>query len=503
MRRVVSLYLPRWSTDRLRRRPGCALPPEQPLVLKGMDGRKRVVTALDKAAADQGLYVGMPLAKAQALVEGLVVHDAEPEADAEALDTLARWALRRFSPVVAADAPNGLVIDITGAAHLNGGEDGVLDRLVEALKAEGVTARAAVADSWGAAHAAARFLPKRTAVMGPARDWLPALPLNALRLTRDVVSGLSLLGFDTIGDLVDQPRAPLIRRFGLDLARRLDQAFGHVPEPIDPIRLPDVTSIERHFAEPIGAPETIARYTGKLTETLCDALEGKSLGARQLDLVFYRTDNRIEAVRVAMARPVRDIKRLTRLLCDQIETVDPGFGIERMRLVATEAEPLIPTQTGSDDAAQTPDISVLVDILSNRIGADRIFCLQPMESDVPERSVARTDVLGAGAGLTWPAHWPRPLRLFRRPETVITLGRLPDYPPKAFIWRGIRHIVTHADGPERIFGEWWKREAETDALRDYFHVEVEDGRRFWLFRTGDGESDDPEQHKWYVHGVFS
>ena len=472
-------------------------------MLKGTDGRKRVVTAVDRAAAEQGLYIGMPLAKAQALVEGLAVHDAEPEADAEALEALARWALRRFSPIVAADAPNGLVIDITGAAHLNGGEDGVLTLLVEALKAEGITARAAVADTWGAAYAAARFLPRRTAVMGTARDWLPALPLTALRLTRDVVSGLSLLGFETIADLLAQPRAPLVRRFGLDLARRLDQAFGHAHEPIDPVRLPDVTQIERVFAEPIGAPETIARYTGKLTEALCDALEGKGMGARQLDLVFYRTDNRIEAVRVAMARPVRDVHRLTRLLCDQIETVDPGFGIERMRLVATEAEPLVLTQTGTDDATHEPDLSALIDTLRNRIGAARIFGLQPVESDVPERSVARADALEDGAGRGWPAHWPRPVRLFRTPETVTTLSLLPDYPPKAFIWRGVRHTVTRADGPERIFGEWWKREAETEALRDYFHVEVEDGRRFWLFRTGDGETRDPEKQKWFVHGVFS
>jgi protein ImuB len=295
----------------------------------------------------------------------------------------------------------------------------------------------------------------------------------------------------------------LVRRFGLDLARRLDQAFGHVHEPIDPVRLPDVTSVERVFAEPIGAPETIARYTGKLTQALCDTLEGKGMGARQLDLIFYRTDNRIEAVRVAMARPVRDSKRLTRLLCDQIETVDPGFGIERMRLVATEAEPLVLTQTGTDDATKAPDLSALIDTLSNRIGAERIFGLQPVESDVPERSVARADALEADTGLNWPAHWPRPLRLFRRPEALTSMiAEVPDYPPRAFTWRGTRYRVTRADGPERIFGEWWKREAEAEALRDYFHVEVEDGRRFWLFRSGDGSA---ESHtlNWYVHGVFS
>ncbi len=123
------------------------------------------------------------------------------------------------------------------------------------------------------------------------------LPIAALRLPKTMVEDLSVLGFDRIGELVAKPRAPLALRFGPELCRRLDQAMGSLSEPIDPVRPPDLIEVRRVFAEPIGAAETIARYTGKLTGQLCEAFEAKGLGARRLDLLFHRVDNRIEAIR--------------------------------------------------------------------------------------------------------------------------------------------------------------------------------------------------------------
>ena len=317
---------------------GAAAPPvEAPLVLTGRDGRRRVVLALDAAARRAGLRIGMPAAKAQALVPGLIMRDADPAADAKALDRLALWALQRYAPIAAADPPDGLVIDVTGAAHLHGGEDAMLKGMVARLAASGIAARAAIADSWGAAHAFARYGARPTLVVpaGDSAKTLLDLPIAALRLPKTMVEDLSVLGFARIGELAAKPRAPLALRFGPELGRRLDQAMGRLSEPIDPVRPPDLIEVRRVFAEPIGAPETLARYTGKLTGQLCEALEAKGLGARQLDLLFHRVDNRIEAIRIGTARPVRDVKRLTRLLCDKIETIDPGFGIEIMRLAAT------------------------------------------------------------------------------------------------------------------------------------------------------------------------
>jgi protein ImuB len=458
---------------------------------------------MDAAARHAGLRIGLPAAKAQALVPGLIVRDAEPTADAKALDRLALWALQRYAPIVAAYPPDGLVIDVTGATHLHGGEDAMLKGMVARLAASGIAAWAAIADSWGAAHALARTSARPTVV--PAGDSAKAIldmPIASLRLPKTMVEDLHVLGFERIGELAAKPRAPLALRFGPELCRRLDQAMGSLSEPIDPVRPPDLIEVRRVFAEPIGAAETIARYTGKLTGKLCAALEAKGLGARQLDLLFYRVDNRIEAVRIGTAWPVRDATRLTRLLCDKIENVDPGFGIEIMRLAATLAEPLTPKQIHSSLTEEPEaDVSHLIDTLANRVGEQHLYRFAPVASYVPERSVQKIAPV-APESETWSDPWPRPARLLPKPEPIETLALLPDHPPVSFTWRGIRRRVKCADSPERIFGEWWKHDAELSAVRDYFRVEDEVGERFWIYRAGDGEDPTTGSHRWFLHGIF-
>src|SRR5258708_1389565 len=374
MPRVVSIFLPTWPTDRLRRRMGSAAPPvETPLVMVGRDGRRRVVLAADAAAQRSGLRVGMPATKAQAVVAERSMHDADPAADADALERLAVWALR-YSPMVGVDVPGGLVIDGNGATDWHGGEGAMLEDMIRRLAGADIAARAALADTWGAAHSLARYSGRPTLVV-PERQSagsVERLPIASLRLAGDVVDDLRKLGFERIADLMATPRAPLALRFGPDIGRRLDQALGLRNEPIDPVRRADVVGGRRSFVEPIGAGETIARYVGKLVGLLCEELEAKGLGARRIDMICHLVDNRIQAVRVGTAKPVRDIKRLTRLLCDKIETVDPGFGIEILRLAATSAEPLVAKQSASPLVAATEaDVSGLIALLINRVGESR------------------------------------------------------------------------------------------------------------------------------------
>ena len=330
----------------------------------------------------------MPAAQAKAHSADLVVAEADGTDDALHLHRLALWAQRRYAPLVAADPPDGLVLDVTGAAHLRGGEGALLADMVQRLGQAGVCARAAMAGTWGAAHALARYGPWPTITVAndAVADALAALPVSALRLDADITTALGKIGIDKIGELEATPRAPLALRFGSELMRRLDQAFGRTAEPIEPVEAPQLIQVRRAFAEPIGAPETLARYTLKLVEALCQALEAKGLGARTLDLRFHRVDNRMEAIRVSMAAAVRDVRRLTRLLCDRLETIDPGFGVETMVLAAPVTEPLTPKGVANDliDAA-TPDISDLVDALANRAGAHRLYRQAPAQSDVPEQ----------------------------------------------------------------------------------------------------------------------
>ncbi|MBO0752864.1 MAG: DNA polymerase Y family protein [Bradyrhizobiaceae bacterium] len=466
-----------------------------------------MVLAADAAAQRAGIKAGMAMTKAQILVQDLIVMKADPPADAAALDRMALWALR-YAPIAAADPPDGLVIDATGAAHLHGGETAMLDDVVGRLAAAGYAARAAIADSWDAAHAFARFVTTATApvIVVPPGDSATAvgdLPVEALRLPAEMAADLRALGFASIGDLADKPRAPLTLRFGPALVRCLDQAMGQASQPIDPVRSPDLVEVRRVFAEPIAAAETIARYTGKLVAALCAALEARGLGARRLDLLFHLVDNRIAAIRIGTARPLRDAKRLTRLLHDRIETVDPGFGIEIMRLAAPLAEPLPPQQRDFPFAGEAEgDISALIDTLTNRVGCQRLYRFAPVESDVPARCVRRVAPLSPATSATWADPWPRPARLLPVPEPIVTVALLPDHPPVTFTWRGIRHRVSRADGPERVFGEWWKHDTEAAAVRDYFRVENDAGERFWIYRCGDGEDGATGSQRWFLHGIF-
>lgn len=452
----------------------------------------------------------MEAARAQAFVPGLVMREAEPEADARALEALAVWALR-YAPIAAADAPDGLVIDISGAAHLFGGEAAMTRDMIERLAARGVAARAAVADAWGAAHALARYGERRAiiAALGEQAEALRPLPLVALRLPVETVAALNGLGFERIGDLVAAPRAPLALRFGEALTLRLDQALGRRAEPIEPARTAETPQVKRGFGEPIAAAETIARYVALLCDSLCAALEERGLGARRLDLICRRIDGAPQAVRISLARPMRDAARMTRLIAERIVTIDPGFGIEAMSLAATKAEPLGAAQARFVEEAP-PDPGPLVDVLANRLGEEKIYRLAPEPSEVPERSVRRLPPLAAGGASSrevwrevWPERWPRPARLLPRPEPIEAIAVLPDHPPRFFVWRGARRGVARADGPERIFGEWRKRDAELHAVRDYFRVEDEKGARYWIFRSGDGEDASTGSGAWFLHGFFA
>lgn len=476
-----------------------------PLVLKGSDGRRRIITAVDDLAQKIGARVGMPVAQAESLFAELVIMDADPAADALALEKLAVWALRYYSPIVAVDEPDGLVLDIAGAAHLHGGEQGLVDDLICRLAERRITAFAALADTWGAAHGLARYggKAKQIVASGAVSDALVKLPVEALRLPKDMLPDMRLLGLDTIGELAAKPRAPLTQSFGPLLFRRVDQAFGRLSEPIEPVKSAELISIQRVFAEPIGAPETIEKYTKRLTDQMCDRLEEAGLGVKRLDLHFTRVDNRIETIFVATAKPVRDPKRLGRLLCDKIEQVDPGWGIDKMTLIAAFVEPLSMRQVvAAYSEPARPDVEDLWDVIGNRYGADSLYRAVSVSTDIPERAVKRMPPTSVEIGSTRNASFRRPQRMYRKPEPILALAVLPDHPPRAFTWRGQRHSVARADGPERVRGEWWVSDNEKGKVRDYFILEVESGERFWVFRGGDGQHEDTGSLNWFLHGKF-
>ena len=304
-------------------------PADKPLVTSLHDGRRQVVAAADRVAGSLGLVPGIPVAQAQAVVPGLTVTTATPDADARALEELAGWCLR-YAPLTAPTRPDGVWIDATGCTHLFGGETALLADVVERLARSGIASRAAIADTPGTAWAVARY--GATAVTsvptGEAAAALRPLPVAALRLDAETAAGLARLGFERVGQLLDAPRAPLALRFGQQLIRRIDQALGRVSEPIEPIVPPDLIAVRLAFPEPLLTPEAFSDVIARLTSLVCVELERRGEGARRLDLIFERIDRTEQAICIGTARPNRRPGHLARLLDEQLERVDPGLGIE-------------------------------------------------------------------------------------------------------------------------------------------------------------------------------
>jgi protein ImuB len=249
------------------------------------------------------------------------------------------------------------------------------------------------------------------------------------------------LRIEKIGQLVAMPRAPMVRRFGREASLRLDQALGHAAEPISPIISDEATVATRIFAEPIARFDDLKRVVRQLSEEICRTLVKKGQGVRRLDVVFRRVDEK-GALRAGTAKATRYHAHLAKLFDDRLETIDPGFGIEEVVLIASRTEPLDATQMvarGLDEAEEEADISRLVDRLTARVGVERVYRLALVETIVPERMAEKVPPLSPPARSAWPDGLPRPTRLLDPQEGIITMALLPDYPPAAFIWRRVRY----------------------------------------------------------------
>jgi protein ImuB len=552
LRRYLSVWLRRLPTDRIAQR----FPPEALVVASPVKGALRL-TAVNDAAAALGLHVGMALADARAMYPKIAVADADERADFALLEAIADWC-DRYTPLVGLDPPDGLVLDVSGCAHLFGGEAAMAADLARRLAAQGYQARVAVADTVGCAWAVARFsssLPQRGRVVGEAdrvgiipsgdeRDILSPLPLAALRFDADIITALAQVGLKRIADVLDLPRAPLAARFGAQFVRRIDQALGRDDEPIAP-RLPIPAAIaEQRFADPIALEcdvlGTIERLAGKLSTLL----ERRGEGARLLQAALFRTDGKVFRIEVGTSEPLREPARIRHLFADRLgvigDEVDPGFGYDMLRLAALVTERHEPAQTGLAAPDHAVELAHLIDRLGARFGLRRVTRLMPQDTHIPEfavaampahmnacpgRVAARSGAMQtrdpggfhepgsriSGAPLhaaPHPGHVQqdslaptRPIRLFARPEPIEATAEVPDGPPVQFIWRRMRHVVAHAEGPERIAMEWWRDDTGTKLARDYFHVESQDGVRVWLYREGLLGQD--ANTRWFLHGMFA
>ena len=464
-----------------------------------------------EAAADGGaLRLGQGVAEARAICPTLDVVDADAAADLRFLEALADWC-DRYTPLVALDGPDGLMLDISGCAHLFGGEQRLAEDLLDRLLHLGLDARAAVSSAPGLSWAAARFAGPMIVADGDVEPVLSPMPMAALRLDNDIVAALYKVGLKRIGDLLTVPRAPLARRFGPRLLLRLDQALGLEGEPISPRRPVAELSVERRLAEPIVSEEAILHLAGQLATGLKVELEARNQGGRLFELLLFRVDGRVFRIRLGASAPLRDAGRIQKLFGERLKTlgddVDAGYGFELLRLNVIRAEVLAAAQTGfAGDLEGHAAFAAFLDQVTARLGPE---CLsQPVmtQSHWPERAsilMPAVDVpmQPSKDGVAPPMRGARPVRLFRHPERVEVTADVPDGPPASFSWRRIQHRILRAEGPERLAGEWWI-DGEGKPERDYFRIEDQIGHRFWLYREGLYERGSLPP-RWFLHGVFA
>jgi len=479
------------------------------------------IVAMNDAAAAIGLELGTPLANARAICPDIEVFDADMAADAQALAHIADWC-DRFTPLVAFDPPYGLFLDISGCAHLFGGEDKMLALVCDSLERQGVTVNAAIAGTSACARTLTRAVRGRIVSEGQEAAAVEPLPVFALGADDAITRGLRRAGLKIIGDVASREPREIAARFGKTFTDLLQEVLGQSDAPISPRRPPPDFMVERHFPEPVATEDTIAATVSGLAQKLVIAMERQGKGARRLEASFFRVDGVVRTIAVDAGQAVTSPGLIDRLFRERFDVLadplDPGFGFDLIRLSASRVDAVVQEQRDLDVRTQDNDeVAALIDRLAARLGSARIVVHLPQDTHIPERAALAVPAqvyLPEALSAEWPQRCEsepplRPLRLFEKPEEIkVTAASVPNGPPRRFTWRRATHAVVQAEGPERIAMEWWRNESFT-FTRDYFRVEDTEGLRFWIYRDGlygnelvdgEGERIDP---KWFVHGMFA
>ena len=497
-RRFVSIWFPYLLTDwHTRKQP---LLRQVAFVLKASSFNRMVVTAVNPLAQAQGITPGMLLADARALYPSLTVLDEKPGLALQLLDRIAEWCIR-FTPISASDSSAGVLLEASGCSHLWGGQEAYVADIYNRFTSRGYTVRVAIADTIGAAWAMARYGKETVVKTGQVKAALSFLPVSSLRLEADVVVRLHKLGLRRVGDVLHLPRTSLRRRFGEALLQRLRQALGEEEEQLAPVYPIEPYQERLPCMEPIVTRTGIEIALHHLLHDLCSRLRGEDKGLRAAFFRVYRMDGGVQGIEIGTNRPSHNKEHLFQLFSLKLETLQPAEGIELFLLEATVVEKQKPLQEQlwtTKGKLNHPQVAELLDRLAGRLGQEAIQRFLPAEHWWPERSYRPSTSIAEEPGTEWKLDRPRPIQLLSPPEKVDVTAPVPDYPPMNFRYKGQLHKVVKADGPERIEQEWWIQEGEH---RDYYGVEDEQGRRYWLFRLGHYNNSKPAQ--WFLHGFFA
>lgn len=463
---------------------------------------RMMISAISPLAETRGVEIGMRAADAKAICPGLEVLQSKAGRTAKLLKGLGEWCIR-YSPTVMIDdfSMEGLFMDASGCAHLWGGEREYLSDIKSKFEGKGYTVRLAMADTLGAAWAISRFGVKTPLIpTGTHTEALLSLPPECLRLDPNTCSKLKKLGFYQIKSFISMPRSVLRRRFGQDFLTRLGQTLGTANENIRPLQAPVLFQERLTCLEPIKTAKGIEIAITRLLESLCQRLQEEGKGLRTGLLSCYRIDGEVVRIEIGTNGASHSVHHLFTLFQLKIGQIRPALGIELFVLEATKVDEVMPGQEvlwakkpGLDDQS----VIQLLDRVAGKVGAAVISRYVPADHYWPERSFKKTATITEKPLSQWRIDKPRPTELLINPEPIDVMALIPDHPPKFFIYKNTRHTIVKADGPERIEREWWLDAGEH---RDYYQVEDEQGRRYWLFRSGHYSE---EGYKWFIHGFFA
>lgn len=497
-KRYVAIEFPYLVSDWVaRRKPALK---DVPFILYTSERGRMVVKAASRSAHAKGIVPEMVVADCRAVFPEITVLEYPVGKAGQLLEALAAWCIR-FTPVAAVDLPDGIVLDCSGCTHLWQGEGAYVAHILGRLEAFGYSARAAMADTMAVAWAVSRY--GKGQVIVPSGDQLSALlelPPAALRLDPAVIERLQKLGLNTIGHFAQMPRPALRKRFGVGLLTRMDQALGYEPENLQAVLPPKQYQERLPCLEPICTAKGIAIGLERLLNQLCQLLASEGQGLRAASLRCHRVDGDMQEVSIGTNLPTRDVGHLMKLFELKTGQLRPDLGFELFELEATKVEPIAFDQAQIWTEKDTTDTTAVAELLDKIIGKRGQHVVQrylPAEHYWPERSYQLAGSINAVKDTEWRTDLPRPIHLLGRPEPIEVTVPLPDYPPLLFIFRGQLHPLKNADGPERIEQEWWLQQGE---FRDYYCVEDESGKRYWVFRSGHYDGGKP---RWYLHGFFA
>lgn len=497
--RFVSIWFPYLATDwHTRKQPQLK---DKAFVLKAPSHSRMVITAANQLAQAQGIQPGMVLADAKAMYPSLLALDDKPGLTEQLLSRIAEWCIR-FTPVSSSDQPAGVLLDVSGCSHLWGGEEAYLNDITKRLANHGYIVRAAMADTISCAWAVARYGKEQRIIEKEKQlQALLPLPVSSLRLDADTIIRLHKLGLRQVKDIVGMQRTSLRRRFGPLLLQRLQQALGEEEENLLPVYPVESYQERLPCLEPIRTRTGIEIALQNLLQALCSRLQKEGKGLRTAFFRAYRVDGGTSGIEIGTNRSTHNQEHLFHLFSLKLSTIEPKEGIELFLLEATKVEDCDPVQEQlwqTTGGLQDPAVAELMDRIAGKMGQEVIHRYLPAEHWWPERSFQKALSLSDQPASKWKLDRPRPLLLLQPPEQIEVTAPIPDYPPMLFRHRGVLHKIVKADGPERIEQEWWIQEGEH---RDYYCVEDEEGKRYWLFRSG--HYNEEKAPLWYLHGYFA